>query len=210
MPHVFSRSVATFVLGLSALLWTVASFAADKSETPAKADSDSVFGLTRVWKIPLHVSAENWKTMQPPAGSFFGFGPPPAPGNPGNERKPNDAGKTPPSPPGPVGPGGGFRPGSFGYEFEYTKADVELDGQTLREVGLRFKGNGSYMMSASGRKRPFKIDSNRYVDGQKFHGMQQPPLSRSLISATNGSMTGNCHVSGGHKDVAKWGLGQVY
>ena len=75
MPSVFSRAVTTMLLGFAVLAWTLASFAADKTDTPAKDDSDSVFGLSRVWKIHLHVSAANWKAMQPPAGGFPGFGP---------------------------------------------------------------------------------------------------------------------------------------
>ena len=184
MPNGLPRAVASLLLGFPVFLWTVTSFAADKTDTPAKDDSESVFGLTRVWKIHLHVTAENWKSMQPPAGGFPGFGPPAAPGNPGSERKPNEAARTPP-PPGPGGPGGAFRPGSFGYEFEYVKADVELDGEKLREVGLRLKGNGTYMLSSASRKRPFKIDFNRYVDSQKFHGMQQLNLHNNVMDPTH-------------------------
>lgn len=187
MLKVCSRAVTTLLLGWLALAWTPMCFAADKTDTLAKDDSESVFGLTRVWKIHLHVSAANWKTMQPAAGGFPGFGPPAAGGipNPGSERKPNDSAQTPPTPPGPGGPGGAFRPGSFGFDFDYVKADVELDGEKLREVGLRFKGNGTYMMSAAGRKRPFKIDFNRFVDGQKFHGMQQLNLHNNVMDPTH-------------------------
>ena len=133
--------------------------------------------------------------MQPAAGGFPGFGPPPPgggfPGGPpagasppksGEERKPNAA---PPAPPAFGGPGGAFRPGSFGFDFEYVKADVELDGQLIKEVGLRFKGNGSYMLSAATRKRPFKIDFDRFVDGQKFHGMQQLNLHNNVMDPTH-------------------------
>ncbi len=163
MPKAWSHVVTSLLLGWLVLPWTLASLAADKSAPQTKDDSESVFGLTRVWKIHLHVSAENWKSMQPATGGFPGFGPPPGPG----------------------GPGGAFRPGSFGFDFDYVKADVELDGEKLRDVGLRFKGNGSYMLSAATRKRPFKIDFNRYVDGQKFHGMQQLNLHNNVMDPTH-------------------------
>jgi spore coat protein CotH len=65
-----------------------------------------------------------------------------------------------------------------------VKADIELDGQILRDVGLRFKGNGTYMMSASGRKRPFKVDFNRFVDDQRFHGLQQLNLHNNVMDPT--------------------------
>ena len=196
-----SLIAAALWIATSLTLGVAVSSADEKTESPAKDDSDDVFGLTRVWKIHLRISAENWKAMQPIGGGFPGFGPPPGgpppgaerPGS-GSERKKADA---PPQPPargdaprepgrgGPGGPGPGFRPGSFGYEFDYVKADIELDGQTIKDVGLRFKGNGSYMLSSAGRKRPFKIDFNRFVDGQKFHGMQQLNLHNNVMDPTH-------------------------
>lgn len=185
MPKVLARAVTSILVSIGLLGWVLASIAADKTDTPAKDDSDSVFGLTRVWKIHLHVSAENWKAMQPPAGGFPGFGPPPPGGagpNPSVERKPNDP---PQGPPAFGAPGGAFRPGSFGFEFEYVKADVELGDLKLKNVGLRFKGNGTYMLSGASRKRPFKIDFDRFVDGQKFHGMQQLNLHNNVMDPTH-------------------------
>ncbi len=130
----------------------------ERTGGPPSDDSDHVFGLTRIWKIHVHVTAENWKAMQPPAGGGL--------------------------PPGPGGRGG-MRPGSFGFEFEYVKADIELDGESLAEIGLRFKGNGSYMLSQSSRKRPLKVDFNRFQDGQRFHGMQQLNLHNNVMDPTH-------------------------
>ena len=175
---------------------------ADKNEVAGKDLTDGDFGLTRVWNIHLHVTAKNWQKMQPARGGFPGFGPPPGGPNPGGPNpggpvpagKPKDGTQAPQSPATPTGPPafggpgggpGGFRPGSFGLDFEYVKADVELDGQAFKEVGLRFKGNGSYMLSSSSRKRPLKIDFNRYVDGQKFHGMQQLNLHSDVMDPTH-------------------------
>jgi spore coat protein H len=173
------------------------------AEEPAP--SDEVFGLTKVWPVHLRVSAEAWKTMQPTGGGFPGFGPPgggppgggapgrppgppgggPQPGAPGNPLpgRPGPGGPQP-GPPGPVGPPGGMRPGSFGYEFEYVKASVEIGDEKLDEVGLRFKGNGTYAMSASGRRRPFKIDFNRFKKEQRFHGLQQLNLHNNIMDPT--------------------------
>lgn len=192
-------------------------------EVPAVHESDRVFGLTRVWKIHLRVSAENWKAMQPTQGGMPGFGRPPferpvggpagaaTPQSPrpvsdrtpepgkSTPQKPNEtsapdparrpaAPATPPHAdgraPGAAGPGPAFRPGSFGYEFEYVKATVELDGEQFADVGLRFKGNGTYMLSAASRKRPFKLDFNRYVDDQRFHGLQQLNLHNNVMDPT--------------------------
>lgn len=156
-------------------------FADDKARTDANNGADAMFGLTRVWKIHIRVSADNWKAMQPKGSGFPGFGPPPTGGA---ERAPSDAPVPPPAGARPDGAGVAFRPGSFGLEFDYVKADVELDGQKLTDVGLRFKGNGSYMLSMSGRKRPYKIDFNRFIDGQRFHGLQQLNLHNNVMDPT--------------------------
>ena len=183
------RWMTARLVGFAALTCVSACFADEQTKAPAKDDSDSVFGLTRVWKIHLHVSAENWKTMQPATGGFPGFGPPPpgggAPGGPPPGSPPAPGGVPPqPNRGGPAGPGPGFRPGSFGFEFDYVKADIELDGEVVKAVGLRFKGNGSYMLSASSRKRPYKIDFNRFVNDQRFHGMQQFNLHNNVMDPT--------------------------
>ncbi len=147
-------------------------------------DSDSVFGEPRVWKVHLHVTADNWKAMQPPPGAGFpGFGPPGTGGPPGGAgpgARPGGAAPGPPS-----GPPANIRPGDFGFDFEYAKADVEFDDEVIANVGLRLKGNGTYMMSMASRKRPFKIDFDRFVDGQKFHGLQQLNLHNNVMDPTH-------------------------
>jgi spore coat protein H len=134
-------------------------------------ESDAVFGPTKLWQIHLHVTAENWKSMQPPQGGFPGFGGPPGGGfgPPGSQPAPRPA----------------MRPGSFGFEFEYVKATVEFDGKKLPDVGLRFKGNGTYAMSQPGRRRPMKIDFNRYEKDQKFHGLQQLNLHNDIMDPSH-------------------------
>jgi len=62
-------------------------------------------------------------------------------------------------------------PNFYGYEFAYAKAEFECDGESLKDVGFRLRGNSSYSASASGFKRPYKVDFNRFVDGQKFQGL---------------------------------------
>jgi spore coat protein H len=160
------RQLLRLGIGCSLFLALVAVVSAQGAETllPAS-DSDSVFGLTRVWKIHLHLTADNWKAMQPTRGGMPSFG-------------------GPPGSPGPQGPGG-FRPGSFGFEFDYVKADIELNGESFKDIGVRFKGNGTYMMSASSRKRPLKIDFNRFVEDQRFHGLQQLNLHNNVMDPTH-------------------------
>jgi spore coat protein H len=50
-------------------------------------------------------------------------------------------------------------------------ADVVVFGESLQNVGLRMRGQFSLRMS--GEKKPWKIDTDYYVDGQEFHNLKQ-------------------------------------
>jgi spore coat protein CotH len=60
--------------------------------------------------------------------------------------------------------------GAAGVEFVYVHADLDFDGKTVKNVGVRFKGNGTWMQSRGQLKRSMKIDVNEYVKGQKLAG----------------------------------------
>jgi spore coat protein CotH len=49
---------------------------------------------------------------------------------------------------------------------QYYAANLTIDGETVQQVGIRSRGDGS----RSGEKPGLKIDFNRYVAGQEFHG----------------------------------------
>jgi spore coat protein CotH len=49
---------------------------------------------------------------------------------------------------------------------QYYAANITLDGETLRQVGIRSRGAGS----RSGQKPGLKVDFNKYVKSQEFHG----------------------------------------
>jgi len=50
-------------------------------------------------------------------------------------------------------------------------ADAVIFGERLEDVGLRMRGQFSLRMS--GEKKPWKIDTDFYVDGQEFHNLRQ-------------------------------------
>lgn len=58
--------------------------------------------------------------------------------------------------------------------FRRTDVDVpatlEVDGRTLRHVGVRFRGNTSYMTVGSGRKRPLNLTLDLVHPKQEFGG----------------------------------------
>ncbi len=71
----------------------------------------------------------------------------------------------------------------FNNEFNYAKANLTIDGQPFPDAGLRFKGNSSYRSSRRGLKRPFKIDTNRFIKGQKLHGRTKLNLSNAFLDS---------------------------
>ena len=49
---------------------------------------------------------------------------------------------------------------------QYYAANIAIDGEVVSQVGIRSRGKGS----RSGEKPGLKVDMNRYVSGQEFHG----------------------------------------
>src|ERR1041384_4823135 len=60
--------------------------------------------------------------------------------------------------------------------FTTVPATLEFEGKTFGEIGLLCKGNSSFMGSSRSMKRPFKLDFNDYVKGQKFFGLTKLSL----------------------------------
>ena len=74
---------------------------------------------------------------------------------------------------------------ALGIEFEYVHADLEFEGRLLRNVGVRYKGNGTFMESRDSLKRSLKIDLNQYVKGQSLGRVTTLTLQNNV---TDGSM----------------------
>lgn len=55
-------------------------------------------------------------------------------------------------------------------ESTYVEASLEWGSYTFASVGVRFKGNSSYLNSRT-RKKPFRIKLNEFVKGQKIQGI---------------------------------------
>lgn len=49
---------------------------------------------------------------------------------------------------------------------QYYAANLTIDGEAVKQVGIRSRGSGS----RSGEKPGLKVDTNKYVAGQEFHG----------------------------------------
>ena len=71
-----------------------------------------------------------------------------------------------------------------GIDFEYVRADLEFEGLTLKDVGVRYKGNGTWMQSRGSMKRSLKIDTNRFVPGQRLAGITKLNLHNNVTDAS--------------------------
>jgi len=69
----------------------------------------------------------------------------------------------------------------FDTAFTYARAKVTIGGRSFTDVGLRYKGNSSFMAARDILKRSFKIDFNRFVKGQKFLGLTKISLNNSVL-----------------------------
>ncbi|MBT3222266.1 MAG: hypothetical protein HN348_24605, partial [Proteobacteria bacterium] len=62
---------------------------------------------------------------------------------------------------------------------EYVKGDLYFGTETVTEVAIRYKGNSSFD-SVPFPKKPFKVDLNRYVEGQELLGFRKLNFSNAL------------------------------
>jgi len=135
-----------------------------------------VFETHRLWKVHVRVSAKGWEMMQPTRGSRLAF-------LLGVKRSelPTTQATTQGAEGGKKnGEGERLAPVAAGYEYAYVRASVEFDGERIEDVGLRFKGNGSYNSSAWLR-RPMKVDFGHFVEGQAFEGLTSVNLHNSAV-----------------------------
>jgi spore coat protein H len=140
-----------------------------KKESPGA----DVFGLTRMWEIHIAIPAKEYELMQPAGVGFFGGGP----GAPGFPKGP------PPRPPADR-PVEVHKGGSFGIEFPWARGEVAAGGRTYKDVALRYKGGGSYVMAAGKLKRNLKVDLDRHDAEQRFHGLKAINLNAGALDPT--------------------------
>ena len=130
------------LVGLNA---TTSLAAANADPLPAATD---LFGLNKVVALHIEIPAQEYQAMQPPAPAGGFGGPPQGP-------RPKKASGRP------------SERNLFGVEFPWVRGSLTSEGQTLRDVRLRYAGNASYMASAGGLKRSFKLE---------IEGADQPTL----------------------------------
>ena len=145
-----------------------------QGEKPSE-ESKWLFGLDNVIDIHIRIEQDEWTKLQPPKGTKMDF-------DLAIKGVMVDAWT-----------GGHFRsekstrPGVAGYlgvDHQYGQANLTINGQTIKGVGLRYKGNGTffaYVEDDVTRRLSFKIDFNEYDDELEFHGLTKINLNNASL-----------------------------
>jgi spore coat protein H len=127
---------------------------------------DAVFGLTKLHEFHLELGAKEWETMQKVVGGMTLFGPKKIVPKPGEEQIER------------------HKSTGFGMQFPWARADLHAEGKTYKNVGLRYKGNGSYAWTDKVLKRNFKIELDHYDEDLRFHGLKTITLNAGAVDRT--------------------------
>ncbi|MBC7557483.1 MAG: CotH kinase family protein, partial [Chryseobacterium sp.] len=65
--------------------------------------------------------------------------------------------------------------------YQYCK--IEIDGNTIDSIGVRFKGESSYDFQTN-KKKSFKIQFNRFIKKQKYQGLYKISLDNQFRDPT--------------------------
>ncbi len=65
----------------------------------------------------------------------------------------------------------------------YQSCKIEIDGNTLDSIGVRFKGESSYDFQTN-KKKSFKIEFGRFIKKQKYQGLQKISLNNQFRDPT--------------------------
>ena len=61
----------------------------------------------------------------------------------------------------------------FGLKFDYVEGAVTCGDETYTGVGVRHRGNASMVMIPPDGKKAYKLDFDRFHEGQTFHGFKK-------------------------------------
>jgi len=126
-------------------------FAAGRAPAAEPEPGDAVFGPGTVVHLHLTMTPEAYAALTP-APRAPGF-PPPPPGAAGDAHR-----------------------NTFGVDLPWSRGDVEVDGRRFTDVGVRCKGNYTFLATARSLRKSLKIDFNRHVAGQKLDGLSMVNL----------------------------------
>jgi hypothetical protein len=115
---------------------------------------DDLFATTNVWDVHFRFTAEEWEGLRPeriaPVSPMI-----------------NERGQFVLNNPNASRPG---LAGVLGIDLPWSKGTVEFGGVMFSNSAIRFKGNGTFLSGMGTYKRPYKLDLNDHVKGQKIAG----------------------------------------
>ncbi|HEU4936174.1 MAG TPA: CotH kinase family protein [Vicinamibacterales bacterium] len=142
---------------------------AQRSTRVAAPPSSPLFQQTHISEVHLEFTKADYDALRPRGGGWFGSG---------------GGGSAQSWLQGPEGKRNGFA-ASRGVQFSYVHGNVSVNGQTLRDVGVRYKGNGTYFEGAAKGKVSLKLDFNEYVKGQKLGTLKKLNLHSNITDASS-------------------------
>jgi len=139
------------------------------SVSPSHAKPNALFETSRMVPVQLEFSQADYKALAPKGGGgWFGGG---------------GGGSSQSWLQGPEGKRNGFA-ASRGVQFEYVHGNATIDGQTVKNIGIRYKGNGTYFDGAAAGKVSLKLDFAEYVKGQRLGQLKKLNLHSNITDAT--------------------------
>src|SRR5262245_28498616 len=130
------------------------------------AQTKTLFQPATVWQVHLSFTQDQYRAMEPirRSGGGFAFGR-------GEWLQ------------GPAGKRNGLA-SAMGIDFPTVHASIRIDDVALADVGVRYKGNGTFLEGQAAGKSSYKVDLNHFVKGQKFAGVSKLNLHSNV---TDGS-----------------------
>ena len=124
----------------------------NRLSTAGLTNAAALFNTTGLWTVQLSFTPQQWAAIEPhqiepfqqPRGGRYELR------NPAAKRN-------------------GLA-GVRGLEFEWVHAAVEFEDRSFADAAVRYKGNGTYLRSQRGAKRPFKVDLNKFEKGNTLAG----------------------------------------
>lgn len=139
-----------------ALPWPEASRETVLPSPTGPGSAAELYSLTSVWTARLSFTADQWRGLEPsrvpPVPNMFQPDGKIVLRNPKAQRS-------------------GLA-GVVGIDFNWTEGRLEFAGATFPRVGVRYRGNGTYLNSLYGPKQSLKVDLNRQVKGQRLAGVR--------------------------------------
>jgi len=130
-------AVRLFVLTYAFVAWSNGAFADEFKR------SDDAFKSTEIWSVRIHISPDEYEAMQPRSRGLFGLGAAPKPKSDTNEKRE-------------------IHRNNFGVDLPWATGSVTFGDRSFKNVGIRYKGNGTIGDAANSAKKSFKIDLDHF------------------------------------------------